>query len=255
MAVGPLTQSEPPAPAPARDERGFLTRFAGLPATGFTWQTAALAVAIAFVALNVGVIAVSIFDPGIETNVGKAVAQIMVIIAFAGTAAALAINDAAGRVREALDRFGMRRFALSMLGLAAVAWFAYAIVQGSLAPLIHPEQDDVTKELGTNSSSAFSVVVTVLLVVAGAALSEELLFRGVIFAGLRRSMSLLPAALISSVLWALLHLSAANVAVVGVLAIFGLVLAWLYERTGSLWAPICAHAINNGLAVLGLFLS
>ena len=255
MHVSTPAPSEPPAPAPAGEERGFLTRFAGLPANGFTWQTAALAVGVAIIALWIGVVAVSVFDPGVKTNAGKAAAQLMVVLAFAGTAAGIALNDAGGRIRDALDRFGMRRFALSMVGLAALAWFSYAVVQGVLAPLIHPEQDDVTKELGTNDSSALSIAVTAVLVVVGAALSEELLFRGVIFGGLRRSMSLLPAAVISSLLWALLHLTAANIAVVGVLVIFGLVLAWLYERTGSLWAPICAHAINNAIAVLGLFLT
>ena len=32
------------------------------------------------------------------------------------------------------------------------------------------------------------------------------------------------------------------------LAVFGVILAWLYERTGMLWAPVLAHAINNTIA-------
>jgi CAAX prenyl protease-like protein len=27
----------------------------------------------------------------------------------------------------------------------------------------------------------------------------------------------------------------------------GLLYAWLYKRTGKLWAPIVAHAVTNGL--------
>ena len=256
MSHGPPIAGSYATPAAGEeDRRPFLRRYAGLPENGFSWKSVLLAIFTAFFALQLGLIVVSLFDRGIDTNAGKAAAQAMVIIAFGGTAIAFAADDAAGRIRDAIDRFGLRRFALWMIGLAAVAWFAYAILQGSLSSLIHPEQDDVTKELGTDDTSALSIAVTAILVVAGAALSAELLFRGVIFAGLRNSMSLWPAALISSVLWAALHLTAANLAVVGVLAIFGLVLAWLYERTGTLWTPICAHAINNGLAVLVLFLS
>jgi membrane protease YdiL (CAAX protease family) len=32
------------------------------------------------------------------------------------------------------------------------------------------------------------------------------------------------------------------------LAVFGVILAWLYERTGSLWPTIAVHALNNALA-------
>ena len=32
------------------------------------------------------------------------------------------------------------------------------------------------------------------------------------------------------------------------LSVFGVILAWLYERSGTLWAPIIAHTINNTIA-------
>ena len=35
-----------------------------------------------------------------------------------------------------------------------------------------------------------------------------------------------------------------------VYAFMGGVFAWLYWRTGTLWAPIAAHALNNALALL-----
>jgi membrane protease YdiL (CAAX protease family) len=254
VSHGPPIAFSPPAPD-AGEDPGFLRRFAGLPPSGFNRVTAVLAVLTAFFAVQIGILLVFIFDSGADTNAGKLAVQFMVVVGFVGTAIGFALSDAGGRMRGALDRFGLRRFTLSMLKIAVAAWFVYFLVQAGLGALLDPHQDDVTKELGTNDSSAISIAATALLVVAGAAVSEELLFRGVIFAGLRKSMSLWPAAVISSLLWALLHLAAANFAVVIVLAIFGLVLAWLYERTGSLWTPICAHAINNGLAVLALFLS
>jgi membrane protease YdiL (CAAX protease family) len=30
--------------------------------------------------------------------------------------------------------------------------------------------------------------------------------------------------------------------------VLGILLAWLYERTGSLWLPIMLHVVNNAIA-------
>ncbi|MNW13365.1 CAAX amino terminal protease self- immunity [compost metagenome] len=32
----------------------------------------------------------------------------------------------------------------------------------------------------------------------------------------------------------------------------GAAFAWLYQRTGTLWAPIVAHALNNAIALAAL---
>ena len=79
-------------------------------------------------------------------------------------------------------------------------------------------------------------------------LSEEIFFRGFIFAGLKRRMGPWWAMVVSALVFSAFHLS------IGVLIpIFmtGFLLAWLYWRTGSLWAAVGAHAGQNALA-LGL---
>lgn len=258
MSHGPVTSPAPaPPPSGTGEQRHFLRRYEGLPANGFNWSTALIAFFASMVAGVVGgAIVAVIFDPDLESNASKLAAQAVVVISFASAAVLVAALDARDSGPGAiLDRFGLRRFGLWMLGIAGLAWLGYFIVQIGLAPLIAPEQQDVTEELGTDKESVASVVALVILVVPGAAVAEEILFRGVVFAGLRKSMSLWPAAAISSVIWALLHLVSGNLAVAGVLAIFGLALAWSYERSGSLWAPIAAHAFNNTLAVLALLLT
>ena len=57
----------------------------------------------------------------------------------------------------------------------------------------------MTRELGTNKDELGSIAVAAFLIVIAAPLSEELFFRGFMFAGLRRSMSLWPAAVISAI--------------------------------------------------------
>lgn len=76
--------------------------------------------------------------------------------------------------------------------------------------------------------------------------AEELLFRGVLFGGVRQRLPFVPAAIAATALFTIGHEPQAwpGVFVLG----FGLALA--YERTRTLWAPIVAHATVNGLPLL-----
>lgn len=93
---------------------------------------------------------------------------------------------------------------------------------------------------GPSLEALFSVVIV-------APLTEELLFRGLIFRGLDRRYGFLPAALISSALFAVSHFNLVQ----GIPAFaVGLYLAWLYRVTGTLWWNMAAHALFNGLSLL-----
>lgn len=88
---------------------------------------------------------------------------------------------------------------------------------------------------------------------------EELLFRRVLFGRLWAAGWPWLGAVLSSLAFALAHeLPGANgnpplatLLLWTIYAGMGLAFAWLYRRTGTLWAPIAAHMLNNGLA-LGL---
>ena len=92
------------------------------------------------------------------------------------------------------------------------------------------------------------MAVTVLEYVVFAPIFEELAFRGLLFAMLRRRFEFLPAALISASLFALAH----GYSLIGFLSVFwsGFLWAWIYERTGSLIPGMVAHATNNLLVCL-----
>ena len=77
-------------------------------------------------------------------------------------------------------------------------------------------------------------------------MSEELFFRGFIFRGLLPKLGPWGAIIASAAVFSAFHLS------LGVLIpifITGFLFAWLYWRTGSLWAAIGAHAGQNALAL------
>ncbi|MHC4378254.1 MAG: lysostaphin resistance A-like protein [Planctomycetota bacterium] len=88
--------------------------------------------------------------------------------------------------------------------------------------------------------------------VIGAAMFEELAFRGLLFAGLRRRFRFGQAALISSALFAFAHgyEPGHQLAILWV----GFVLAYTFERTRSLWPCVLAHAGYNLIQVEGLAL-
>lgn len=80
-------------------------------------------------------------------------------------------------------------------------------------------------------------------------ISEEVFFRGIVFRGYLQTKGPLTAYLVSSVVFALLHL---NPPAFPPILVLGLVLAWLYRSTQSLMPCMLAHGFNNGVAFLVL---
>lgn len=90
-----------------------------------------------------------------------------------------------------------------------------------------------------------------LLVALGSVLvpvGEELIFRGVVYSWLRRWGAVL-AVSASSLLFGLLH--GPHPVFLAHAALMGVLLALLYEGSGSLWPGVLAHGLHNGL-VFGL---
>ena len=94
------------------------------------------------------------------------------------------------------------------------------------------------------------LVGVAILAIAIAPFMEELFFRGFIFTGLSGRWGPWWAALVSATLFMGAHLEPLRFPPLFVL---GLLLAWLYHRTGALWAPMLTHLLNNALAVGVLF--
>ncbi len=99
---------------------------------------------------------------------------------------------------------------------------------------------------GSSSLTMISLIEYVIF----APLFEELAFRGLLFAILRRKFRFLPAALISAGIFGIAH----GYGIVGLISVCwsGVLWAWIYEKTGSLVPGIFAHAINNLLVCLAV---
>ena len=92
------------------------------------------------------------------------------------------------------------------------------------------------------SAHAWPMTITVVI---AAPLGEELFFRGFAFQALRRSWGLVSAVLISGALFSFLHMD--PVGFLGLMEI-GVLLAALRWWSGSIWAAVLGHAVNNGIA-------
>jgi membrane protease YdiL (CAAX protease family) len=95
------------------------------------------------------------------------------------------------------------------------------------------------------------VALTGVAVVLTAPIAEEILFRGMIFAGLNRAWGFWPAAFGSGLLFAVAH---AQSGLIIPFTLVGVTLAYVYRRAGSIYASMSVHFLFNCLSFLALLL-
>jgi len=139
-----------------------------------------------------------------------------------------------------------------------IRWLMLGMVMQVLARLVvlaaPPPPDLDFPLLDYLETGGEAVAFLVFAVVIMAPLLEEVLFRGLLLQALRRRMPFWPAALVVTALFSALHALQFQdylPALAGIAAL-GLLLAWLRERSGSLWPPILVHAGFNLLGLLPL---
>ena len=189
---------------------------------------------------------VSAFDPNLDSLAARLVTQALLAVTLVGIAFAVA-GGKSGGIASA-QALGLRRPLRSPFGMAAAAYVGYIVIALLYSTIVHPHQEDVTRDLGFGHG-AFGTIVAGVLIVVAAPISEEVFFRGFIFGGLRHRMSFPVAAVLSGAIFGLFHFTGpGSFGVVPQLALLGFVLAWLYEETGSIYPTIGVHAVNNALA-------
>jgi membrane protease YdiL (CAAX protease family) len=223
--------------------------------TAKPWGIPAIFAGLAFpLALWAGSLAISIAE-GTPDELSSS--DIIVSLVFA-----ILILDGIFIVAPAM--FSLRRYQLGWEGLgfrgfdrdkfwmaviaAAGAWGA-VIVYGLVLVLVFGEgaapEQDVEELFG---SRAVLPVVFVAVVLA-APLAEEVFFRGFVFPGLIRPLGVGGAMFASGLVFALFHVT--NLDTLGLLIPFtpiGMLFAWLYYKTGTIWTSIAAHLVFNSVS-------
>lgn len=138
---------------------------------------------------------------------------------------------------------------LALFGLGQLGEVVMDVIGRRLGLSAHwTEWFDADLVWGTPAAVGLTIVDTVLLT----PVFEEIVFRGLLFATLRRRFGPGSAAVLSAAIFAVAH----GYGVLGFAAVFwsGLLWAWAYERTGSLLPSIASHATDNLIAGLSVIL-
>jgi membrane protease YdiL (CAAX protease family) len=202
-----------------------------------------------FLAVFIAPLLVVPFDPDLKDLGAVLIAQALLTAALIGTAIYIARRpEPLADVRTALRRLGWRPFkpvALAQMLLVLLSF--YAVVAIYSVVITQPNQEDIGSDLGLDRGVLLASIAVFLICVV-APIAEETFFRGFLYGGLRQRFSQIPASTMSGLVFGLVH-APTGITTVIPLAVFGIGLALLYERTGSIWPGIIAHAINNSIAL------
>jgi len=121
----------------------------------------------------------------------------------------------------------------------------------ALSPLFGERSGPNARELlGGDAFTAIHALTMLLYTGFLVPITEEILFRGILFRWLRQRLDFWPAAAISAALFAAAHQRIDQMAIVAAL---GLALAWLTERSRSLVPAILMHQTYNSLTMMLTF--
>lgn len=199
-----------------------------------------------------------IFSPHTTLDLEKSIpAQAVFIVAAEGAAAWLAIS-AVKRRKLGLKVIGLgRRPALKDIGQGLLGFGVFyllliiaGIIIGALVPDINNEKQNIGfNNISTSSQNLLAFISLVILPPLG----EEVLVRGYLYSGLRMALKLWPAVIITSLFFGAAHLELGSGGpLVWAAAIdtflLSIVLCFLRERTGALYAGMLVHMLNNLIA-------
>ena len=155
-----------------------------------------------------------------------------------------------GRTRLiGLDSFG-HMHPLRALGLAVVLVVAAMIFNYVYATYAIPGigmQEDMAKMLAAIPRTPLNIIAGFTAIAIAAPLVEELLFRGFLQNAIAKYVPIWAAILLSSLLFASVHLQ--PYAIPGLMSL-SIAFGYLYHRTGSLRMNILLHMANNAFALL-----
>ena len=233
--------------------------YGGVPRTAARGLEIGVAILVVLGCVLIGTLIVAAFDPTIgdaddDTSDGGALAlQAIFELSFAFAAIGAATFANRRGLREGLRRLGLRKPSGPVVSTFLIALATYAVSALVLTALLQPEQKDIAESLGADADSALIVtIIAGILIAPVTAFCEEIFFRGLLFGGLRQRLPLWPAAIASGLIFGALHLTGGDLGVALQLSILGVVFAWSYERSGSLWVPISLHLLNNTIAFISL---
>ena len=153
--------------------------------------------------------------------------------------------------RCSLQRLGIRRFPVKFtpwIILVAIIQIAVSTLWVILCTYFVGEIEKQEFVEGFLTSSPYERWAFTFVIIVWAPIVEEVLMRGFLWEAIKRSST--EKIVISGVLFGMLHID--NMYSVLPLCVFGCLLGVLRERSGSLWAPMLAHFLNNSIVLINI---
>ena len=198
---------------------------------------------------------ISSLQPGQDAEVSLDPATLLASIGFQFALAGIVTAFVIRRIRL-VDWLGLKWPGWRWIFLIAPAtvlgmWLFFGTLQASgfmrwIESLGVEAVQDTVKILQESEDPRIHGLMIFAAVIA-APFCEEIVFRGYLYAAAKRFAGPWAAGISSALIFAAAH---GSLAALLPLFVFGGVLAFIYERTGSLWAPIGIHFCFNGATVL-----
>ncbi len=237
----PPEYPERPGSAPAE---GLIPAWPGwtAPAALLAGFAAALIAALVIGAVG-AVFGADIGDPPASVSILSVIAQDGCLIA-----SALFFARMVAVPRPA--QFGLRPAPWKRSVLLVIGGYVSFIVLSYvwLAIIGQPDaKDSIVENLGAKDSTVALIAVTFVVTVC-APLAEEFFFRGYFFGALRKN-GFWFAALLTGLAFGTVHVFGSPIAFIVPLALLGVALCFIREKTGSLYPGIALHCLNNSVAM------
>ncbi len=132
--------------------------------------------------------------------------------------------------------------------VAMIAIFIVSAIVSIVCPWIDMNQ---TQEVGFSNLAGFAdMMMAFVTLVVIAPVCEEIIFRGWLYGKLRARTWAMPAIILTSVMFGIVH-GQWNVGIT--VAVMSVIMCLIREMTGTIWGGMIIHMLKNGLAYYLLF--
>jgi membrane protease YdiL (CAAX protease family) len=164
--------------------------------------------------------------------------------------------------RIKLSKIGLRKphwrdplYGLSAVPVYYLLYYVAVLVIGHVVNLNVNQQQNIGF---TSVHGLAQMVLTFVSLVILPPLTEEIMVRGLLYSSLKKGLPQLAAVVVTSGIFASAHLPEGSGGLLWIAAVdtftLSLILIYLREKTGGLWASMTLHAFKNGVAFVALFI-
>ncbi len=216
-----------------------------------TWNT--LDVIFSLVAVLGGVFLLQSLHPGAASGLGNALYLgvsylFILVVVFIFTVV---------KYGSRLSDLGLKSFKPVRAVMLGISWWlavyvaiqVYSVAVTTIASRygVRPPVNLSTRVPDLFGAGAFGFILALLIAVIVGPFVEEVFFRGFVYTAFKRRLGPWPAMFVSSLIFGVFHVNGWLIVPTGLM---GFVMAYLYEKEGSLAAPLILHSLNNLVSVV-----